>query len=289
MERSYINLVSLLTRKHFYKLIQNRHLEKKDISINGEIIGYGIEGYIVASFYAAINKKNVSFCRSEYKNHGTRKLIDGMVNRNSSYNLFCLEKDLEKAVETLTNKGIEIKKIYIFCANNLDNIEKIKCNWHCDKSQFNHIHNNCKINSYVNKITGKEFTLSSGIKSNEYNETLPAANNIELINKVIKEKKPSLMYYKKFIGIGYGGVYFSILASLICNKDLLIYYNAEESNLEYENMYDVVYFDDYISTGKNLKKAINSCENVYNKKALVLYACEDISMDNIDIDICCIL
>ena len=82
MEIRHIDWIYVVRNNSFFQIgIQDENILEKMFKINEELIGYGIEGYLISSFFAVLNKKDVAFCRSNTKQHGTCNKIDGVIKK----------------------------------------------------------------------------------------------------------------------------------------------------------------------------------------------------------------
>ncbi|MEE0727110.1 MAG: hypothetical protein UCV58_11360, partial [Clostridium saudiense] len=68
MEIRHIDWIYVVRNNSFFQIgIQDENILEKMFKINEELIGYGIEGYLISSFFAVLNKKDVAFCRRNTK------------------------------------------------------------------------------------------------------------------------------------------------------------------------------------------------------------------------------
>ena len=236
-------------------------MNMKDVSI----LGYGIEGYIVAAYVAAINRSNVGFIRNKEKEYGTCKRIDGFYNLKNNVVLFTSSDNVYIVEKFIQTTNIKCDLIYYFDVVNsrIINLEPL---------EFDNIpeYYQCDINSYKKLLTGKEFILSSGAKSNVYYETLTAANTYTLLNDMIRENEKIILSNKVMGGVGYGGIYFGLLAALISQKPFLaIDVNSALDTLKIDK---ILLFDDCTSTGSTIHKLCDLFQmDIYKISVLSLY------------------
>ena len=245
--KKYIDSLKILNKNGLYTIRGNINIDSlmnmKDVSI----LGYGIEGYIVAAYVAAINRSNVGFIRNKEKEYGTCKRIDGFYNLKNNVVLFTSSDKVYIVEKFIQTTNIKCDLIYYFDVVNsrIINLEPL---------EFNNIpeYYQCDINSYKKLLTGKEFILSSGAKSNVYYETLTAANTYTLLNDMIRENEKIILSNKVMGGVGYGGIYFGLLAALISQKPFLaIDVNSVLDTLKIDK---ILLFDDCTSTGSTIHK-----------------------------------
>lgn len=263
--KKYIDSLKILNKNGLYTIRGNINIDSlmnmKDVSI----LGYGIEGYIVAAYVAAINRSNVGFIRNKEKEYGTCKRIDGFYNLKNNVVLFTSSDNIYIVEKFIQTTNIKCDLIYYFDVVNsrIINLEPL---------EFDNIpeYYQCDINSYKKLLTGKEFILSSGAKSNVYYETLIAANTYTLLNDMIRENEKIILSNKVMGGVGYGGIYFGLLAALISQKPFLaIDVNSVLDTLKIDK---ILLFDDCTSTGSTIHKLCDLCQmDIYKISVLSLY------------------
>jgi len=277
-----IEWIYVTKENEVYKLGIGQNLAVEKFVVEQSIIGYGIEGYLLASFFAILNKKDVAFCRRNKKCHGTGKTIDGVVTPHK-YCLFCLEQDIEEAICQLQD-SINIDKIITFKLKN-----KFENSWL--NSILGISTGEClvddKINmrEYVDTLCDRHYVLSSGKVKDYYYETLPAANTYKLIQNVVYKNYIELSKGDAYVGIGYGGVYFAIYASMIYKRDLYIFYDEYDEQTYSLPDTQVIFFDDFVSTSKSIKNAVYKL-GVHMYKSIILYAKKNIDLDGDIYQIC---
>ena len=263
--KKYIDSLKILNKNGLYTIRGNINIDSlmnmKDVSI----LGYGIEGYIVAAYVAAINRSNVGFIRNKEKEYGTCKRIDGFYNLKNNVVLFTSSDKVYIVEKFIQTTNIKCDLIYYFDVVNsrIINLEPL---------EFDNIpeYYQCDINSYKKLLTGKEFILSSGAKSNVYYETLTAANTYTLLNDMIRENEKIILSNKVMGGVGYGGIYFGLLAALISQKPFLaIDVNSVLDTLKIDK---ILLFDDCTSTGSTIHKLCDLFQmDIYKISVLSLY------------------
>lgn len=263
--KKYIDSLKILNKNGLYTIRGNINIDSlmnmKDVSI----LGYGIEGYIVAAYVAAINRSNVGFIRNKEKEYGTCKRIDGFYNLKNNVVLFTSSDNVYIVEKFIQTTNIKCDLIYYFDVVNsrIINLEPL---------EFDNIpeYYQCDINSYKKLLTGKEFILSSGAKSNVYYETLTAANTYTLLNDMIRENEKIILSNKVMGGVGYGGIYFGLLAALISQKPFLaIDVNSVLDTLKIDK---ILLFDDCTSTGSTIHKLCDLFQmDIYKISVLSLY------------------
>ncbi len=233
---------------------------------NCSILGYGIEGYIIASYVAALCKKNVGFIREKKKEHGTCKRIDGDYDRNNLAVMFVDTKKLSRVQKYVNKEKVKCKCIFIFDVINSKAKELEPLEFHADPDYY---HSN--INEHIIKLTDGEFVLSSGTKSTIYYETLKAANTYTLLNDMIRENESMILSNDIMIGVGYGGIYFGLLASLIYGKPFVAIDVSSDLDIWSYNG-KVLLFDDCTSTGSTIYKLCDALQmNISDISVLSLY------------------
>lgn len=287
MEIRHIDWIYVARNNSFVQIgIQDENILEKMFKINEELIGYGIEGYLISSFFAVLNKKDVAFCRRNTKQHGTCNKIDGVI-KKKTYTLICLEEDISSAMDTINNAVSIVSIITVKLRNEIKN-DLTSCDFRTIISK------ECKekkvdLLAYVNLLNDREYLLSSGKALGYYYETLPAANTYELIKNVLLKKRSEFKEYDTFVGVGYGGIFFSIFAAMKFKKKLLIFYDdcssGETSLYEVFQTDNVLFFDDFISTGGSIMKAVQKGK-VEKYKCLILYGKSEFDMNSNVYEIC---
>ncbi|MFR6563326.1 MAG: hypothetical protein ACLUR5_16575 [Eubacterium ventriosum] len=128
----------------------------------------------------------------------------------------------------------------------------------------------CDINSYKKLLTGKEFILSSGAKSNVYYETLTAANTYTLLNDMIRENEKIILSNKVMGELDMGEYILDCWRRLISQKPFLaIDVNSVLDTLKIDK---ILLFDDCTSTGSTIHKLCDLCQmDIYKISVLSLY------------------
>lgn len=286
MEIKHVNWIYVIRNKSFFQVGVDGNISEEMFKTNEELIGYGIEGYLISSFFAVLNKKDVAFCRRNIKQHGTCSRIDGVL-RNKTYTLICLEEDIACAINAINNVVSVVRIVVIKLQNELKND---LTSWDFDAI----ISKGCKkkdvdLLDYVNLLNDRNYLLSSGKTLGHYYETLPAANTYELIENILLNKKSKFTKYDTFIGVGYGGIFFSVFAAMKFKKRLLVFYdNCYVENISFHEPFqnsNVLVFDDFISTGESVMKAVNGGK--FEKyKCIILYAKSNFNINNNVYEIC---
>lgn len=286
MEIKHIDWIYVVRNNSFFQVGIDENVSEEMFKISEELIGYGVEGYLISSFFAVLNQKDVAFCRRNTKRHGTCNRIDGVI-KNKTYTLICLEEDISCAINAIYNS---VSVASIIAINLRNELKKDLTSWDFETI----ISKGCKakdldLSDYVNLLNDKNYLLSSGKTLGHYYETLPAANTYKLIESILLKKESEFTKYDTFVGVGYGGIFFSIFAAMKMKKRLLIFYDnccAENVSLHksfYTN--NALFFDDFISTGGSVMKAVK--EGKFEKyKCIILYAKSNFNMNNNVYEIC---
>jgi len=287
LENLILKNISILKDKSIMVLNTDKILQLPEIT-DTQLLGFGLDGYAVASYYGALLKVDVGFIRTESKTHGTKKNVDGVIDAQKDICLFVEESKIDFALLTTKKYGLHIRYVYSFSSEErtLPKSGDIvlypeytlpKC---CEEN----------ISEYVNYIYSDDgFLLSSGLKSNRYIETLPAANTYSLINYIIHKYQSFLESFDAFVGIGYGGIFFSVVSAIALSKRFFVFDAASTDSHKYHSTGSFLFFDDFISTGKNLGIANKFFHSDCQNGAIVLYAKENIKYDLADLRICSII
>jgi len=261
----YIDSLKVLKQDGKYTINGNIDMDRlikiKDMSI----LGFGIEGYIVAAYVAAVNRVDVGFIRRERKRHGTCQRIDGCYDLNRNIVLFASADGIHDVNEFIQETNIRCSMICYF------DVVEVKC-LPCESLDFDSRdeYYYSEVNSYKRKLVGEEFILSSGAKSKIYYETLIAANTYKLLNDITRDNAEMILSHEVMVGVGYGGVYFALLAALINHKPFIAIDVCEKLNKL--NIEGVLVFDDCTSTGSTIHKLCDSLQmDIYEISVLSLY------------------
>ena len=179
------------------------------------------------------------------------------------------EMKLLEDVGVAAKHKIEIKKIVSF--NTLEQ-KVILPKFHFCQSKIEERYIGYDFKKHLKFLRSSEgFWLSSGKHMNSYVETLPAANTYKVIEKAVQKYCRVLSTYDIYIGLGYGGVFFSIVAAMLMNKKVVILdMKKEKDKLDING--NILFFDDFMSTGLNIEKACDIVNNNGKKSAILLYA-----------------
>lgn len=286
MKIKYIEWIYVVRNNSFFQVGIDENVSENMFETSDELIGYGIEGYLVASFFAVLNRKDVAFCRRKAKNHGTGNRIDGVI-KNKSYTLVCLEGDISCAVDMIKDSVSITNIIVIYLRSEL--IDDLTCYDFRSVTSRKEEKMDLGLLDYVNLLSDRSYLLSSGKTIGYYYETLPAANTYELIEYVFSRRKDCFINYDVYVGIGYGGVFFSMFAAMKMKKRLYVYYDngsAEGTPINISfNTQDVLLFDDFISTGGSIMRAVREGK-IEKYKGIVLYAKNGFGTNNSTFEIC---
>lgn len=270
----------------FYRIVDiDTTKENIDDFRSKHLLGYGLEGYAVACVYGNVLKVGVTFGREKEKNHGTEKNIDGYsVDSTDSCVLFCASDKIKAALNRFSNYNIV--SIYTFNVEQKAIVQIVSCS---DYGETNGKFCSSSLEKYVLYLEGGSYTLSSGKISNSYYETLPAANTYGAVRTVVEEFYTKIQKYNTAVGIGYGGVYLGVCASLALQKELLVFDSDSMREPSLINRQSAVFFDDYISTGKSIKQAYQSLNCTAHCSAIIMYAREKCKLLEPEINIACLL
>lgn len=242
------------------------------LDLNNMYIGYGLEGYLIACVLSFYRRKNVAFIRNAEKQYGTCNILDGYIDLSANYTLVVPEEKEQEAYDIALNNNIKIKKIYVV------KVIKRELSLNClhvwkegDYQTFPIQHVDMKL--YLKVLRSRKgFILSSGAKSDIYLETLPAANMFKVIETAINKFKEELNEYELYVGLGFGGVFFSIIASMLMKKKFILLDMREEKTPKTFESGKVLFFDDFLSSGSNLEIANEIIQSDVEKAAIVLYS-----------------
>lgn len=262
-----IGKVTLLTEKGVFSIKENMEIMCQNDGVKSPFIGYGLAGYIIASYLGGMYKSDVAFIREKPKQYGTCNQVDGKI--SDIYTLVVQEGREKEAIGVAAKHKIEIKKIVSF--NTLEQ-KVILPKFHFCQSKIEGRYIGYDFKKHLKFLRSSEgFWLSSGKHMNSYVETLPAANTYKVIEKAVQKYCRVLSTYDIYIGLGYGGVFFSIVAAMLMNKKVVILdMKKEKDKLDING--NILFFDDFMSTGLNIEKACDIVNNNGKKSAILLYA-----------------
>ena len=289
MEFEHINDIYV---EKYFSILQLRKMKISSwstvsVPINCNIIGFGYSGHLVASFYAYIQQRDVSFIRYSAKTYGTCKQIDGNYLTSKSSVLFCRREDISEITKLIKHLHINVLNIFTFDEKSMENVfvphsdfETIKLDNQLTESKV--------LENYVKLLQGSTFTLSSGKKAEQYYETLPAANSYEPITNVCRILKNKEVYSATeiSIGIAFGGTYLAVASALTRGMNPTIFIPGDINNLLKAKC---LFLDDFVSTGKNFMNAHALVDRVYANsiRCVSIYSIKDVKVFDKDVEILC--
>ena len=193
-----IGKVTLLTEKGVFSIKENMEIMCQNDGVKSPFIGYGLAGYIIASYLGGMYKSDVAFIREKPKQYGTCNQVDGKI--SDIYTLVVQEGREKEAIGVAAKHKIEIKKIVSF--NTLEQ-KVILPKFHFCQSKIEERYIGYDFKKHLKFLRSSEgFWLSSGKHMNSYVETLPAANTYKVIEKAVQKYCRVLSTYDIYIGLG---------------------------------------------------------------------------------------
>ena len=135
--------------------------------------------------------------------------------------------------------------------------------------------------SFVRKLSGREYLLSSGVSSNVYYETLEAAFTYPAVSTAVNDSFEYLNNSELLVGIGFGGIYLASYASFATGIPCVyIFPNCVNSfDVDYQtSLTEITFLDDFVSTGRSYFKAVKGLSK--NSKKNKLYSLFSLNTSN---------
>jgi orotate phosphoribosyltransferase len=224
-----------------------------------ELIGVGIAGTLVASSIAAYQEKSASFVRLNQKEHGLPSIWDGKLpSSHAKLAIFCSGSDECYAVEWLRKCEAADKLgsiiVVVEVANVLQIDRDVLSPWTGRLASSRTLGTIKDIDQYFPRLSGRTFRLSSGLLSEVYIETLPAAYTFDLVNEAV-ESRATRFRDAHFVGIAYGGIYLAVVANIKNGfRPLCVDPGAFSEAVAFDPG-RIVLIDDFVSTGNSFSKA----------------------------------